>query len=521
MSYSRLPPPSYSAFPEEPPEYEYTFEKPKEPVESEKFEESFEIAAPKYNDKPFTALFLATVGLFLLLAFKSINSILSNKSIGVQEIVISKSSSFSAIVPLLFTVFTIPIVSSMAMLYFVWAMPVLFVVLGYFMLPITAFGLSITLVLYGKPGPAVFLALGGLFQLWYLFRIRRNISFTGLVFRIIIETMFQYPSTILVSCISSLLSGIVGLTYLILASIIAFDRLKRDDANCPHDSDGNDVCVSNTTLAINLFTLFTGYFVFEVIENLTHVTISGIYGSWYFFHASAVKPLNPAWGSFKRAITYSFGSICFGSLIVSVTRTIRAAITMMKEKVQDRQFNRDEGEGNGAIMCALICIFSIFEWIADQAEFWIKWFNKFAYSYLALYGKDYLSSARDTYELLRFRGLLVLVTDCLVESTITLCSILIALLSGGIFYFIYEGTQLFQEMSPAALTFCFILQLLLGLFITKVTLNSVNSGFITFLIALSINPEVFEQTYHDYYVKLTNFYPEISHTLKTPFPETV
>ncbi|KAG7837430.1 hypothetical protein KL943_001469 [Ogataea angusta] len=453
---SRLLPPPYFQAEEEPPEYEYTFEKPKEPVESDSFEESFKIASPKYHDKVFTFIFFATLVLFGIMASHSVKNIKNH-----EYILEVQAAANPSLWPLVASAFVVPIVCSVVLLVLVWAYPLFFVLAGYFLLPLVMFGLATSLFATGKPGAAGIVLFVGFFQIWYLASIRRNLSFTSLVFRIIIETMADYPSTLVVSCLSSVVSGICSLIFFVLAAVIAYDRLKQDDANCPHE-DGND-----------------------------------------------------------RAITYSFGSICFGSILVPITRTIRQIITFGKEKVINRQYGRDEEEENGLLFCALICLFSILEWLADQAEFWIKWFNKLAFSYLALYGKDYLSSSKDTYELLRFRGLLVLVTDCLVESTLTLYSILISLTSGGVFYLLYKTTSLFDRLPQEFVILAFIVQLLLSLFIAKVTLNSFNSGFITFLVALCINPEVFEQNYHDYYVKLTNYYPEISHTLKTPFPDYV
>ncbi|GME97542.1 unnamed protein product [Ambrosiozyma monospora] len=192
----------------------------------------------------------------------------------------------------------------------------------------------------------------------------------------------------------------------------------------------------------------------------------------------------------------------------------------MKSKVQDRR-SRDLRDGNcdsdAMLMCALYCILSILEWIAQEAEYWIKWFNKFAYSYLALYGKDYFSSARDTFEILKYKGILVLITDCLVDTTLNFYAILVALISSGLYALGFYSIPRFAELSQEFLVIGFVLQIILAFFITKVTLNSLNSGFITFLVALCIKPEVFEENYHEEFVKLTNYYPEISHTLKVPF----
>ncbi|ODV82756.1 hypothetical protein CANARDRAFT_10283 [[Candida] arabinofermentans NRRL YB-2248] len=540
MSYSTPAPPQYTPYEEiysddeaPPPRYEYTFEKPKIPVESEKFEESFPIERPKYQDKTFTLIFFATiVGLIVLDVF-SFNSLIGNKHVLIQESlnldatddwfsILSPNKPVNgrgSIIRLIMFCILIPISSSLFMLFLAWWIPMFFVFVGYLLVPLSLFGIAFVSLISGMIFPALLYGFFGFLSVLFLFQNYSKLSFTSLMLKVVIEVMSAYPSTMLVSFLSSIFSGFIGVLYFIAVSVITADRLKKDDADCPHSSDGEDLCVSNTSFAISIFVLFAGYYIFEVLSNLTHVIISGVFGSWYFFHKSQVKPRYPAWYSFKRAITYSFGSICFGSLIVSAVKTLRAVLTMAKAKLNQRRF-RDREEGNGGndmIFCMLICIVSIMEWLASEAEYWIKWFNKFAYSYLALYGKDYLSSARDTFEILKYKGILILITDSLINTTLTFYAILIAVFSSGLFFLLYMTTSVFENLAPEFVGVGFVLQLLLSYFITKITLNSLNSGFITFMIALSIKPEVFERNYHEYFVKMTNYYPEISHTLKTPF----
>jgi len=69
-----------------------------------------------------------------------------------------------------------------------------------------------------------------------------------------------------------------------------------------------------------------------VIKNVVHVTGAGVFASWYFLHGTVGVPPNPTLGSLKRATTTSFGSICFGSLIVAALQTLQAVCRSIRYK---------------------------------------------------------------------------------------------------------------------------------------------------------------------------------------------
>lgn len=58
--------------------------------------------------------------------------------------------------------------------------------------------------------------------------------------------------------------------------------------------------------------------------------MSGVFATYYFFGVAdgqgrvQVSVQNPTSASAKRALTTSFGSICFGSLIIAIIQTIKA-----------------------------------------------------------------------------------------------------------------------------------------------------------------------------------------------------
>jgi hypothetical protein len=66
--------------------------------------------------------------------------------------------------------------------------------------------------------------------------------------------------------------------------------------------------------------VFAYYWTSELIKAVAYTTAAGIYGTWYY---CATKPAQAAMSSLKRSLTYSFGSLCFGSLILALLDIIR------------------------------------------------------------------------------------------------------------------------------------------------------------------------------------------------------
>merc|ERR1711988_576862 len=60
----------------------------------------------------------------------------------------------------------------------------------------------------------------------------------------------------------------------------------------------------------------------QVLKNVVHVTIAGSFASWYFRFPHH-QETNPTLTALLRACTTSFGSVCLGSLVVAIVRTLR------------------------------------------------------------------------------------------------------------------------------------------------------------------------------------------------------
>ena len=96
-----------------------------------------------------------------------------------------------------------------------------------------------------------------------------------------------------------------------------------------------------------MFVLFILMFYWsgEVFQNCVHTVACGVAGSWYFVRDAAS---NPTLGALRRTLTYSFGSVCLGSLLVALLKTIRFLLRYAQRAVAD------EG-ACGMLACFVLC----------------------------------------------------------------------------------------------------------------------------------------------------------------------
>ena len=159
--------------------------------------------------------------------------------------------------------------------------------------------------------------------------------------------------------------------------------------------------------------LVSYYWTHQVIQNTVHVTVAGVIGTWWFIPDEASSCCSPALkDSFVRATTYSFGSICFGSLLVALVQALRTLQHMLREN-DDFNF----------LVCIIDCILACIESI-------IEYLNTWAYVYVGLYGYSYLDAGRNVITLFQNKGWTTLITDDLAQNVLFMMSVGIGLVSG-------------------------------------------------------------------------------------------
>ncbi|KAK3041258.1 hypothetical protein RJ639_001360 [Escallonia herrerae] len=224
-------------------------------------------------------------------------------------------------------------------------------------------------------------AIGAGLQFLYVISVIDRLNFTMLVLQKAVKMVWNLPEVMRVACAFM----IVMLLWLSLWSFGAAGVV----ASSMGDGGRWWLLV---VFSVSLF--WTG----AVLCNTVHVIVSGmvflvlIHGG----REAVSMPPNPLLKSLRYAVTTSFGSICYGSLFTAAIRTLRWEIRGFRSKIGNNE-------------CLLCCVDFLFHLV----ETLVRFFNKYAYVQIAVYGKNFNHSARDAWELFQSTGVEALIAyDC-------------------------------------------------------------------------------------------------------------
>jgi len=249
----------------------------------------------------------------------------------------------------------------------------------------------------------------------------------------------------------------------------------------------------NTALAMfgegTLFFLFLSYFwTHQVIQNTVHVTSAGVVGTWWFnpyeansFCSSAIKD------SFFRATTHSFGSICFGSLLVALVQALRA--------MNHQARGQDDCQ---ILLCITDCILGCIEGI-------LEYLNKWAYVYVGLYGYGYIDAGRNVMTLFQHKGWDVIITDNLVDNVLFMVSLVIGLVTGflGMLISGLDKNLLAGLGYENVEAIGFIIGMVVGFVMGSILMSVVSSAVNTVIVCFAEAPNEFQ-----------NNHPELSNEMR-------
>lgn len=235
--------------------------------------------------------------------------------------------------------------------------------------------------------------------------------------------------------------------------------------------------LNSNNIGIMFLLLLSFYWVHQVLSNTVHVTTAGTVGTWWFVPGEA----NGCWSSaikdsFCRATTYSFGSICFGSLVVAVVQALRALAHQARQ-------NEDMQLLACLVECVLACIQDI-----------IEYFNKWAYVYVGLYGFGYVHAGREVVQLFQNKGWTVMINDDLTDRVLMMVSIGVGVLTGfaGLTITLADQDILGNfgiENVPAA---GFLVGFLVGVVFSSILMSVVGSAINTVIVCFAESPAEFE-----------------------------
>jgi len=234
-----------------------------------------------------------------------------------------------------------------------------------FNLIVTA-GVCVFAVVAGAIGVAIMAGIGLLLTIYYTYIVWRRIPFAASTLVTALTAVkcnmglafFAYNNIMITFLWAMWWTTAFVATFYVLGDCNA-------DGYCEHEIN---------SFLVFLF-LLSFYWTTQVIKNIVHVTVAGTVGTWWFVPGEARSCCSPAVrNSYWRSVTTSFGSICFGSLLVAIIQATREIIYSMRN------------EDNSLLVCLLDCILGLLEQLAE-------YFNKWAYIYVGLYGYGFVEAS--------------------------------------------------------------------------------------------------------------------------------
>eukprot|EP01123_Difflugia_compressa_P003737 TRINITY_DN15039_c0_g1_i1.p1 TRINITY_DN15039_c0_g1~~TRINITY_DN15039_c0_g1_i1.p1 ORF type:complete len:438 (+),score=15.59 TRINITY_DN15039_c0_g1_i1:177-1316(+) len=344
-----------------------------------------------------------------------------------------------------------------------------------FTYPLIYFGIGFTILLwlamtvacaiYHNIAGAVIFGIFTILSIVYFIAIRSRIPFAVIMIRSVVQVIQDYPAT----QVTAYVSLVVHIAWVCLWSFTFSLSLR---------------FTGNVYYVALVYLLISFYWVSEVIKNVVHVTVSGVVATNYFMRDR--MPKNPTLGALQRSLTTSFGSICLGSLIVSLIKTLRTIVRSLRS------------ESNNLLLCCIDCILSCIDGL-------VQYFNHYAYCQVAIYGKTFVRSAKDTWELFKTSGLEAIINDNLVDGVLWLGVFLNALTTGAVGIGIGVAFKYTHETGDYVLFF--IVGFIIGFVLMVLAMQVIDSGIACTFVCFAedrhslqrTNPELynkFMETYH-------------------------
>jgi hypothetical protein len=345
----------------------------------------------------------------------------------------------------------------------------------------------------------VFLLFGVFAIICFISWIPR-IPFSVLMLQTAIDVARNYGHVFLVSAIGGLVA--VAFSAWFSVTLVAIYVAYEPNGNGVNPSCASGGCSSAKVIGLVVFVTFAMYWFSEWLKNTVHTTVAGVYGSWYFWsRAPGGIPKGATRGAFKRATTYSFGSISLGSLIIAIVNFMRQACS-----VAQRQ---EAANGNivGSIAVWILgCFIALLDWL-------VTIFNRYAFCHIALYGKAYVPAAKDTWTMLKDRGIDALINDCLIGPVLTMGSVFVSYLCALLAYLDLQVTKPSYNSDGQFTAVIMAFSFVIGLQICQIFLTPIGSGVDTIFVAMGWNPEVMIRDHPDLYQRMIQLYPRVQQAI--------
>uniref|UniRef100_A0AAQ5YNH4 Choline transporter-like protein n=1 Tax=Amphiprion ocellaris TaxID=80972 RepID=A0AAQ5YNH4_AMPOC len=193
------------------------------------------------------------------------------------------------------------------------------------------------------------------------------------------------------------------------------------DSECLFAFYGGETVYHKYLIGLQFYNVFLFFWCANFVTALGQMTLAGAFASYYWaFVKPDDMPAFPVFSSLGRSLRYHTGTLAFGSLILSIIQIIRVLLEYLDHKLKGAQ-----NKFAKFLLCCLKCCF----WCLEK---FIKFLNRNAYIMVAIYGKNFCTSARDAFLLLMRNMIRVAVLDKVTDFLLFLGKLLIVGLVGEV-----------------------------------------------------------------------------------------
>ncbi|XP_071489163.1 choline transporter-like protein 2 isoform X2 [Diadema antillarum] len=205
---------------------------------------------------------------------------------------------------------------------------------------------------------------------------------------------------------------------------------------------------------LQLYNLFAFFWLINFVIGLSQVTLAGAFASYYWaFNKPADVPFFALSKGFYRAIRFHTGSIAFGSLLIAIIQIIR----VMLEYAEYQLKGKENKVAKFILRCMKCCFYCL--------EKFMKFINKNAYILIAVYGKNFCSSAKEAFFLLLRNIVRVAVVNKITDFLLLIGQLLVvaAVCVAAFFYFTIEVTWVSAVVPVPAVNYYWVVIIVIGI----------------------------------------------------------
>ncbi|KAM3598466.1 uncharacterized protein V6R79_018323 [Siganus canaliculatus] len=210
------------------------------------------------------------------------------------------------------------------------------------------------------------------------------------------------------------------------------------DSECLFAFYGGETIYHKYLIGLQFYNVFLFFWCANFVTALGQMALAGAFASYYWaFVKPDDMPAFPVFSALGRSLRYHTGTLAFGSLILSIVQIIRVLLEYLDHKLKGAQ-----NKCAKFMFCCLKCCF----WCLEK---FIKFLNRNAYIMVAIYGKNFCTSARDAFFLLMRNMIRVAVVDKVTDFILFLGKLLIVGLVAIFAFFFFSGrVKAFENTAP-------------------------------------------------------------------------